>query len=96
MFSYTVTTTALQWECGDLHEGTNTCAVTQTGCTLSWGCNGTFGAYLPDGPIDAEGVYIGESDYMGMPITCTVTFGESYSFAFECTTGGMTCTGSGF
>src|SRR5262245_15685742 len=42
MFSYTMGFTALQYECDDLHEGTNTCAVTQTGCTLSWGCNGTF------------------------------------------------------
>ena len=97
MFSYNVAFTAMQFECSDMHDGTNTCAVTQTGCMISWGCNGALGNYLPDGPIDANGVYVGESDYKGMPMTCTVTFVvQPYGFEFECMTAGMTCTGSGF
>lgn len=83
--------------CDAVLGNTNTCAVTQTECELSWGCNGAFENLLPVGPIDADGIYIGEGMYMGTPVVCTLTFDpEPYGFEFDCTGREIACTGGGF
>jgi len=83
--------------CDAVLGNTNTCAVTQTDCELSWGCNGAFENLLPPGPIDAAGVYVGEGDFMGTLVECVAMFSaEPYAFEFECIGRDIACTGGGF
>ena len=87
--------------CNEAFSGTSMCSVTQDGCTLHWGCDGSFGVGFPDGPVDGDGRYEGTGSYMGVPFDCTIQFysGASYSFSWECGANpGMPvlCTGLGF
>ena len=83
--------------CDAVLGSTNTCAVTQVDCGISWGCNGAFENLLPPGPIDAAGTYVGEAMFMGTPVQCTVTFTtEPHGFEFACAGRGISCTGGGF
>ena len=95
--SYSIGTNGSQkQECFSFSGTTNTCAVAQTDCELKWFCNGAFEDYLPIGPIDPNGVYEGQGQWEGSPVSCTITFLEEGGFDWECAVGSIDCYGSGF
>lgn len=83
--------------CEEILGATSSCTATQTDCELKWYCDGALENLLPDGPIDANGVYIGDGAYMGTPVTCTLAFTvDPLAFEFACIGRDLECTGSGF